>query len=405
MRICVTTEQFPRPGEPWIYEPIAWLRERGHDVRVIARTAGALADGSSPPVHPYLVDYWLERDQKLRLILGSPIRAALSLSRARIAAQRSSFKLVEVVGRSLLPPLRDAAVLLAQFGEVGAQWLPVAAAARLPYAVYFHGFDVAVAPHQTPGLYAQLFASGASLITNGNYLASRLMALGAPPERISIVRYPVPPEIAALPPPGLNRRQILTIARLMPKKGLDDSLRAFALAQDVMCGKWTYDVIGEGRLAQSLVQLAGDLGISALVRFRGVLARPQIFTALHDASMFVLASKTGPDGDTEGTPVALMEAATAGLPVVTTQHAGNPDCVPDSAASRGYLVAEGHIDGLAAAMRQLASDPGERQGWGEACRTHVRARFTADLHVQQLVSVLEHAAVPSLPHAPAHRIV
>ena len=84
------------------------------------------------------------------------------------------------------------------------------------------------------------------------------------------------------------------------------------------------------------------------------------------ASMFVQHSVTDPDGKIEGFPVAIAEAMFTALPVVSTRHSGIPEHVRDGAT--GFLVAEGDVAGMAAAMARLLADPAAAAGMGRAGR-------------------------------------
>jgi glycosyltransferase involved in cell wall biosynthesis len=119
-------------------------------------------------------------------------------------------------------------------------------------------------------------------------------------------------------------------------------------------------------------------------------------TALREASLFVLASKEDDSGDTEGTPVAVMEAATLGIPVVATRHAGIPEVLPAGALVRGFLVPEGDVPALAAALARLGSSEKTRADWGAACARHARATYSAGEFTATLVATLE--AKARIPH-------
>jgi glycosyltransferase involved in cell wall biosynthesis len=96
------------------------------------------------------------------------------------------------------------------------------------------------------------------------------------------------------------------------------------------------------------------------------------------------------DGDSEGTPVALLEASASGLPVVATRHAGITDVVIDG--ETGSLVDEGDVDMMAAHMIELARNPGLAARMGVRGRLHVAARYSIDKNVGALWEVLDAAA-------------
>ena len=341
---------------------------------------------------------WLDRGTKLRSLLGSPVRVLRRYGAAAGWAQGSEWSTWEILARSLLPPLRDAEGVLAHFGPYGVRWLRAVAAAERPYAVFFHGYDATSWPQEHPDAYRLLIESGAGFITNGEYLESRLVQLGVERERIAICRYGASTDVAATTaPPDLTSERILTIARLVDKKGVADSITAFAEAQDVLRGTWQYDIVGDGPLLSTLHELAKRLGVGHLVQFRGFLSRPETIEALLGASVFVLASRTAPNGDTEGTPVSIIEAATLGMPVVSTLHAGIPEILPAEATKAGLLVGEGDVAGLARALRVLGGSVSERRCWGAMNREHARSRYSAASHVAMLLEGMARVARPPRP--------
>ena len=397
MKLCIITHTYPHVGEPWIYEPVSWLRERGHAVGVIAAEAGELPDTPGMGFGARITHGWLSRREKVRSVTASPLRAARALLRAAPLRHSSPLPYREVVARAALPEITSAEIILAHFGDVAVEWLPVAAVARRRLAAFFHGYDATALPRLKPAFYTHLFSSGAGLLTNSLYMKSRLMVAGAREDRIALVRYGVPHEVTGAPAPELSAKRILTIARLMPKKGLDDSIAAFARAQGELRGQWRYEIVGRGELRDQLVELSASLRIRPLVDFRGVLSRPNTLDALRRSSIFVLASKVAPNGDTEGTPVALIEAAVSGVPIVATRHAGIPDLLPPDAADRGFLVPEGDVEALARAIGRLSANEPLRREWGSACRSHASACFSAAAHIEGLLDALRtHARVPEL---------
>ena len=98
--------------------------------------------------------------------------------------------------------------------------------------------------------------------------------------------------------------------------------------------------------------------------------------------MFVQHSLVAPDGDSEGNPVAVMEAQLSGLPVVATRHAGIPEVVIDG--ETGVLVDEGDVRGMSVAIERLLQDPALCTQLGAAGRCHVEQGFTLDKHLMEL---------------------
>jgi glycosyltransferase involved in cell wall biosynthesis len=92
----------------------------------------------------------------------------------------------------------------------------------------------------------------------------------------------------------------------------------------------------------------------------------------------------------EGTPVAIIEAQAAGLPVISTYHAGIPDIVVHN--ETGYLVEEGEVDRMADYMISLASNLSQAKSMGDAGRKRIQEKFTMTHHIAALDSVLAKVA-------------
>ena len=95
------------------------------------------------------------------------------------------------------------------------------------------------------------------------------------------------------------------------------------------------------------------------------------------------------DGDSEGTPVAILEAGAAGLPVVATRHAGIKDVVIER--ETGFLVDEGDIGTMADHMIQLAQSPSFAGTMGQQARKHIAGNFSLEKGIGRLWTVLENA--------------
>jgi glycosyltransferase involved in cell wall biosynthesis len=103
---------------------------------------------------------------------------------------------------------------------------------------------------------------------------------------------------------------------------------------------------------------------------------------MRQVRVFVQHSRVAADGDSEGNPVAVMEAQLSGLPVVATRHAGIPEVVLDG--QTGLLVDEGDVNAMAAAIELLLLDPALCAQFGAAGRCHVAEGFTLERHLADL---------------------
>ena len=117
-----------------------------------------------------------------------------------------------------------------------------------------------------------------------------------------------------------------------------------------------------------------------------------MFAALARADLFVLASKKAADGDQDGLPNVLMEAAHQGLAIVSTRAAAIGEFITDG--ENGLLVAPGAPDELAAALARLVSDPDLRRRLASRASEIVHTRFSFDSGVDWIASALGQVPLP-----------
>ena len=154
------------------------------------------------------------------------------------------------------------------------------------------------------------------------------------------------------------------VARLIPVKACDIFLRAFSACRGLPV---VAAIIGEGPEKRRLEVLRAELGLEEQVKFCGARAQAgRLFTAFDG---FVLSSRS------EGTPITLLEAMAAGVPVVTTAVGGIPDVVGPNEA---LLVPPEDPVALGAAIRQLIDDPAAGRARAQAATRRLNDEFSAD---------------------------
>jgi colanic acid/amylovoran biosynthesis glycosyltransferase len=166
--------------------------------------------------------------------------------------------------------------------------------------------------------------------------------------------------------------RILTVGRLVEKKGVEYAIRAVAQARERGL-EVHYDIVGDGPLRQALSSLIDELGVRQHVVLHGARDSRFIREAMSEAHLFMLTSVTAANGDQEGTPNSLIEAQATGLPVVSTRHSGIPEAVLDGKS--GVLVAERDVAALTAVLLRLAAQPDVCREMGRKGRRHVEAQF------------------------------
>ncbi|WP_284180296.1 glycosyltransferase [Rhabdaerophilum sp. SD176] len=210
---------------------------------------------------------------------------------------------------------------------------------------------------------------------------------------LDIGRFPAPPPSRSVAD-GRHHNQplhLVTVGRAVEKKGFDVLLDALALLPKDLHWKLTH--IGSGPLLDKLKQRADDMQLSDRMRWLGSLPQDRVIEALREADVFVLPSKLGTDGDRDGLPNVLMEAATQALPLVSTRFAAVPEFIRDQV--EGLLVAPGDPQGLAKALSSLITEPSLRHALGQSARERVVSAFSFESGIARIDALLEQALAQS----------
>ena len=200
------------------------------------------------------------------------------------------------------------------------------------------------------GRYSRLMGLAGGLICKSQPMAQSLQALGAPADRILISASGANAELFHGSAPAVAPPVCLAVGRFVAKKGPiahDSSVRCSAL--------WATLDGGEGPLLPEAQALAQKLRLGERIRFLGVRRQAEVAVLMRQVRLFVQHSLVAADGDSEGNPVAVMEAQLSGLPVVATRHAGIPEVVIDGLT--GFLVDEGDVTAMSEVIERLLQDP------------------------------------------------
>ena len=342
-RIAYVVDGFPKVTETFIAGEVAELLRRGVDLRILSpRAAGP------GPVHGLVHDAGLlartvydtqDFAQALRELRPQLIHAHFARSATRRARKLA--------------------------GGLG-----------VPYTFTAHGYDVWRRP---PDDLAERAAAAAALITVSQANADHLTTeLGVARERIHVIPCGIDVDRFTPGPAKTGTPLIVTVARLHPVKNI--ALLLDAVARLVGTGQRVrVAVIGDGAESDNLRRRSDDLGLSEVVRFVGAATQEEVLDWWREADIGALSS------DSEGMPVALMEAAACGLPVVATGVGGVAEMVED--AVTGFVVPPGDAAAFAERLGRLIADPALRTRMGAAARQRAVDRFSVTNQVDALISV------------------
>ncbi len=254
----------------------------------------------------------------------------------------------------------------------------------------FHGYDLTkYISKYSATVYHQLFAQGDLFLPISKHWQNQLIELGCKQDKIRVHRMGVNCEKFTFTPRQYHHSQpiqILTIARLVEKKGVEYGIRAVAKLASThpnIC----YKIIGDGCLKESLQALIQKLNIADKIELLGWKEQSEIRETLNQSQILIAPSITSREGDQEGIPVVLMEAMAMGIPVISTLHSGIPELVEDSVT--GFLVPEKDVEALSQKIKYLIENPQVWEKIGHGGRKFIEENHNQILLNQELVDIYE----------------
>ncbi|GAA6201873.1 glycosyltransferase family 4 protein [Aquicoccus sp. SU-CL01552] len=258
----------------------------------------------------------------------------------------------------------------------------------LPWSFAAHAKDIWTSPEwekreKLAGPHAARFG-----VTCTAYGARHLRDLAGDPGKVDLIYHGL--DLSRFPdPPARPMRtkgaplHLLSVGRLVEKKGFDRLIAALARLPGDLDWRWTH--IGGGDLLGTLQAQAQAAGIAARIDWRGACDQPEVIAAMRAADLFVLPSRIAEDGDRDGLPNVLMEAASQLLPIISTAVAAIPEFI--ESGTHG-LLAEDDPEALSRAIETLADDPAQAQAMAEAARNRLIAEFTMQPGIDRLAARL-----------------
>ena len=387
-KLAVVVKGWPRLSETFIAQELVALEEAG-----LAFDIWSLRHPTDKKTHPlhdrlqaqlrYLPEYL--RDEPVRV--GRAMGAAVELPGFEAAAAAYAAD----VARDDTPNRRrrwgqacvmatempqDVAGIYAHFLHTPSSVARYAAIMRgMPWSFSAHAKDIWTSPEWE--LREKLSAAhhGAAFgATCTGFGAKHLQDLADRRDRVDLVyhgldlsRFPAPPARTARATDAPFH--MMSVGRLVEKKGFDNLIDALALLPATLDWHWTH--IGGGALDEEMRMRAEGHGISDRITWRGACDQPEVIEAMRQADLFVLPSRIAADGDRDGLPNVLMEAASQKLPILSTPVSAIPEFIDDGV--HGLLRSDAP-QVLADAMRWVAAEPAAALDLAEAAY----ARLTAD---------------------------
>jgi colanic acid/amylovoran biosynthesis glycosyltransferase len=307
------------------------------------------------------------------------------------AFQQLAFKAGGIVPNTWIERMRahQPRLLHAYFGPDGIFATPIARRLNVPLVVTFLGFDATVERAFGPlwTVYKRkrrtLFRSADRILAVSEFIRSRLIEAGCPPERVVTHHLSVDTSHFQRDAHVQRERAVVFVGRLVEKKGCGDLIEAMRRVHE-QDPHVRLRILGDGPLRAALERQAhGMRGVT----FLGPRPPDEVRREMEQAMVFALPSRTAASGDSEGLPVVILEAQSMELPVVSTRHAGIPEAVLHG--QTGLLCAEGDVDALAANILRLMRDDELRRAMGVEGRRRMAEHFDLRRQTAKLETIYD----------------
>ncbi len=400
MKIAFLVSRFPSLSETFILNQITGLLDRGHHIDIFSVHAADESELHEDVVKYQLIDrttyLHIPKNKIMRLLKGiylllknfylNPLLLLKSLDVIKYGRFALSLKLLYAAVAFLKYESCD--VLYCHFGPNGmlGVMLRDIGVVKGKVITSFHGVDLSkYIQDRGQHVYRYLFTNGDLFLPVCRFWQDILIQMGCPPHKTIVHRMGVDTmkfAKTASVPINDGRTRVLTIARLVEKKGVVYGIRAVGKARRRFPNLF-YTIIGEGPLRQELENLVVTSDLSDTVRLMGWKKQETVIPFLHEADILLAPSIRSADGDQEGIPVVLIEALSIGLVVITTRQSGIPELIHDGIT--GFFVPEKDTDALADKLEFLIQHPEVRHKVALAGRALVKKEY----NIQRLNDSLE----------------
>lgn len=389
-KILVLLKGYPRLSETFIAQELLGLEKAGFELAIVAMRRPT--DKKRHPVHDEIrasVDYLPEylREEPLRVLKA--IWKIRKLPGFRPALKQFWRDLKRDVSRNRVRRFGQAAVLVAEWPHE-ARWLHVhfihTPASVANYASQISGMPWTVSAHakdiwtSKDWDLAEKLARADWAVTCTAVGYQKLNSLSCGRGNVNLSYHGL--DLERFPHFDGERSvrdgkdpadpvRILSVGRAVKKKGYDTILKALArLPADL---HWRFTHIGGGGELPGLKALAEELGIADKIVWTGSMDQRDVLTHYREADIFTLACRISADGDRDGLPNVLVEAASQRLMAVSTTVSGISELFRNE--ENALLVEPDEVEALSEALSRAVTTPSLRHGLGAAAETRVRRDF------------------------------
>ena len=276
-------------------------------------------------------------------------------------------------------------VVFAHYGPTGEAVANLCKALNKPLVVHFHGYDASIGDVILKNNnYKNVFKYAKTIIAVSKEMVKDLMSLGCDEKKIiynPCVANPVFYDVK----PKYNTQQFVAVGRFTDKKAPYYTILAFSKVVKTF-PEATLIMAGKGELLNTCKNLVNYLGLSQSIKFVGVIDRQKLLVLFSESLAFIQHSITASNGDKEGTPVAIVEASAAGLPVISTYHAGIPDVISHN--KTGLLGASGDVNKMTDNICELLIDIEKTKILGQNAKINISENFNFSKYIAVIETIL-----------------
>lgn len=403
MKIAAIVSIFPKLSETFVLNQISGLIQLGHDVRIIA--------GINPKENKIHEDFyklqlksktdWLPRIKIWRGIKAFFLFAYYFAKAPKLLIQSINFfkygrdAISLRIFYCLIPMIKHSPfdIIYCHFGEngkIGAILKEIGVEGKLVST--FYGKDITYKIKKFGGqYYKRLFEYADLLLPVCEFYKNILLEIGVKSDKILVHRMGIHPERFKFRVRKFSTDshiKILTVCRLVEKKGLEYSIQAYhQTLKKSNIVKMSYDIVGDGPLQGNLGTIIKGLNLQDEVELKGAMDQKEISLKMNNSDIFILSCIEPNDGDLDAIPLVLMEAMASGMPVISTRISGIPELIIDG--QNGFLAVEKNADSITEKLASILENPHQLENIVRSARKQIETNFNVNKLNKRLEETFE----------------